>query len=250
MEDLTKQNLSAKLENSFLGILRIVILVVLSISIIGSLIFGYMGLSNLNATPAKYEYKDPNIKELVNEIKKSLSEKPEPASSDEPKKDEPKKDDKLDKEIDKQMKIISEFLQRYKKNLNNPEGYRQILTRNAQKLAFDPINETTIMKYAVGQTEFFEKVLTDKDILAILDKRSEVFDNFWRNTTDIYPNYYTKQDREKIKFEKSQMAKVIEQKASSALYLYIAAGMFVTFLLISLILVLVKIERNLRVRPI
>jgi hypothetical protein len=46
------------------------------------------------------------------------------------------------------------------------------------------------------------------------------------------------------------MAKVIEQKASSASYLYIAAGMFVTFLLISLILVLVKIERNLRVRPI
>ena len=74
MEDLTKQNLSAKLENSFLGILRIVILVVLSISIIGSLIFGYMGLSNLNATTAKYEYKDPNIKELVNEIKKSLTD--------------------------------------------------------------------------------------------------------------------------------------------------------------------------------
>jgi len=84
MEDLTKQNLSTKLENSFLGILRIVILVVLSISIIGSLIFGYMGLSNLNASPAKYEYKDPNIKEMVNEIKKSLEEKPSPSEPQNP----------------------------------------------------------------------------------------------------------------------------------------------------------------------
>jgi hypothetical protein len=33
-----------------------------------------MGLSNLNASPAKYEYKDPNIKEMVNEIKKSLED--------------------------------------------------------------------------------------------------------------------------------------------------------------------------------
>ena len=32
--------------------------------------------------------------------------------------------------------------------------------------------------------------------------------------------------------------------------LYIAGGMFAAFLVISLILVLVKIERNLRVRPI
>jgi hypothetical protein len=44
------------------------------------------------------------------------------------------------------------------------------------------------------------------------------------------------------------MAKVIGQKASSLQDLYVAAGMFFTFFLISLILALVKIERNLRLR--
>ena len=250
MEEVTKQNFSTKLENSFLGILRIVILVVLSISIIGSLIFGYMGLSNLNASPAKYEYKEPNIKEMVNEIKKSLEEKPSPSEPQSPQNDEPKKNEKLEKEIDKQMKIVTEFLQRYKKNLTTPDIFRDQLKAKAETLAFEPKKELSVLKYAEGQTELFEKVLTDKDILAIVDKQQENFGRFFITVTTTYPNYFRKQQENKRNFEIEQGAGVIAQKAGAALYLYIAAGMFVTFLLISLILVLVKIERNLRVKSI
>jgi hypothetical protein len=250
MENAENNNLPSKLENSFLGILRIVILVVLTVSLIGALIFGFMGLSNLNASPAKYEYKNPNIKEMVIEIKKSLEEKPTPSNTDEPKKDEPKKNEKLEKEIDKQMKLVSDLLQRYKKNLSNPELFRDGLKQRAENLAFDPKNESSVLKYAEGQTELFQIVFTDKDILATLDKQEEKFGRFFETALRTYPNYFRKQQDEKKKFEMEQAAEVIEQKASAALYLYIAAGKFLTFLLISLILVLVKIERNLRVRPV
>jgi len=252
MEDLTKQNMSTKLENSFLGILRIVILVVLSISIIGSLIFGYMGLSNLNASPAKYEYKDPNIKEMVNEIKKSLEEKPSPSEPQNPQNnEEPKKNEKLEKELDKQIKIVTEFLQRYKRTLIDSNAFRAGLKRNAENLAFDPKKESSVVKYAEGQSELFEKVLTDKDILVFFDKLDPgYFGRPYSAILGIYPDHFRKQRDEKKRFDLEQGAEVMAQKATAALYLYIAAGMFVTFLLISLILVLVKIERNLRVRPI
>ena len=250
MESKVNNNLPAKLENSFLGILRVVILIVLTVTLIGSLIFGFMGLSNLNASPSKYEYKDPNIKEMVNEIKKSLEEKPVPSNTEEPKKDEPKKNEKLESEIDKQIKLITELLQRYNEKLSNPEVFRNALKRRAENLAFEPKKESSVLKYASGQTELFEKVFTDKDILAILDKKKEVPPLFFETSITVYPKYFSNQQEEKKKFDMEQESEVIEQKASAALYLYIAAGKFLTFLLISLILVLVKIERNLRVRPV
>ena len=159
--------------------------------------------------------------------------------------------EKVKKEIDKQMKLISDLLQRYKKNLTNPELFRDALKQRAEKLAFDPKKESSVLKYAEGQTDLFEKVFTDNDILAIVDKKEdEIFGRFFEKTLKVYPNYFSKQQDEKKKFEMEQAEEVLEQKASAALYLYIAGGKFLTFLLISLILVLVKIERNLRVRPV
>jgi hypothetical protein len=251
MNSESQPNLSSKLENTFLGVLRIVILIVLSISIIGSLVFGIMGFSNLNATPAKYEYKDPNIKEMVSELNKSLEDKPsqsEPKASQENNK--PKKNEKLDLELDKQVKQITEFLGRY--NLvPNAEGIRSFLKRNAENLAFDPKNESSVVKYAEGQTAFFDKVFTNKDILTFFDKLDPSnFNRAYTPILDIYPDYFKEQRSEKKSFESEQNAEVMGQKAGAALYLYIAAGMFLAFLLISFILVLVKIERNLRVRTI
>jgi hypothetical protein len=244
-------NLSSKLENTFLGVLRIVILIALSISIIGSLVFGIMGLSNLNATPAKYEYKDPNIKELVNELNKSLEGKPsqsEPKTS--PSNDKPNKNEKLDIEIEKQVKLVTEFLGRYNREPNT-DALRSVLKKEAENLAFNPKDQSSVVKYAKGQTDFFEKVFTNKEILSFFEKLDPSnFSNAYRPILDIYPDYFKEQRSEKKSFESEQNAEVMGQKAGAALNLYIAAGMFLTFLMISFILVLVKIERNLRVKTI
>jgi hypothetical protein len=252
MTTVEKETLSARLENSFLGILRVVILVVLTISLIASLIFGYLGLSNLTASPDEYEYKDPKISDMVDEIKKTLEVKPTESPTEQPKpEEEKKKDQKLDQEIEKQVKLISEFLQRYNRNLTNRDAFRDGLKENAMTLAFDPEDESSVMDYAEGQTEIFEKVLTDKKILEIVDKRQqEILIPFFRVVTETYPNYFRKERQKKAKFDQEQEMKALGERAGAAMNLYIAAAMFGTFLLISLILVLVKIERNLRVRPI
>lgn len=251
MTGVEKENLSTKLENSFLGILRIVILVVLTVSLIGSAVFAYLGVSNLNATPEKYEYRDPSIQDMVKEIRKALEDKEDSPAPQQPREDSPKKNEKLDQEIDKQVKLISEFLQRYKRNLTNPDAFKAMLKTRAETLAFNPEKESSVLKYAEGQTELFQKAFADKEMLALVDKRENVLlERFFVAVRDVYPNYFRKEKQNKAKFEAEQNVKVATQKAGAAMNLYIAAGMFSTFLMISLILVLVKIERNLRVRPI
>jgi uncharacterized protein with gpF-like domain len=252
MTKVENQTLSTKLENSFLGILRVVILIVLTVSLIGSAIFAYMGVSSMNASPQKYEYKDPNIKEMVQELKKSLEEKPAAPAVPKPESKEPeKKDDKLGKEIEKQYQVVAKFLQRYKKNLRDPDAWKSGARTRATTLAFEPDSESSVMRYAEGQTELLDKVFSDKDILAIVDKRvDEVLPSFFEAAMKIYPAHFRAQKDNARKFERDQERQVVIKQAGAAMNLYIAAGMFGTFLIISLILVLVKIERNLRVRPI
>lgn len=252
MTELEKQSLSTKLENSFLGVLRVVILIVLTVSLIGSAIFAYMGVSSMNATPQKYEYKDPNIKEMVQELKKFLEEKPAAPAVPNPESKEPeKKDGKLGKEIEKQYEIVAKFLQRYKKNIRDPDAWKSGARARATNLAFEPDNESSVMRYAEGQTELLDKVFSDKDILAIVDKKTdEVLSPFFEAALRVYPNHFSKQKDNAKKFERDQERQVVMKQAGAQMNLYIAAGMFGTFLIISLILVLVKIERNLRVRPI
>jgi flagellar basal body-associated protein FliL len=252
MTEVEKQTLSTKLENSFLGILRVVILIVLTVSLVGSAIYAYMGLSSMNATPQKYEYKDPNIKEMVEELKKSLEDKPAAPATPVPKQDEPqKKDDKLGKEIDKQYEIVATFLKQYSKNLRDPDAWKQSARARATNLAFEPENESSVMRYAEGQTELFNKIFTDKDVIAKVGKNVDgILPSFFETALRVYPDYFRRQKDAQKKFEREQEQKVMMKQAGAAMNLYIAAGMFATFLIISLILVLVKIERNLRVRPI
>jgi len=251
MAELEKQTFSIKLENSFLGILRIVILIVLAVSLIGTAVFAYIGVSSMTATPQKYEYKAPDIKEMVQEIKKSLQEKPAAPTDFETKSEEPKKSDRLDKEIDRQVKLISVFLQRYNRSLTDSASFRNGLKNQALQLPFEPESEASVMKYAEGQTEFFEMVFTDKDILAIVDKQSEYkIVRFFETATQAYPQHFSNEHQTADDFAKEQQSEVLTKKATAAVSLYVAAGMFGAFLVISLILVLVKIERNLRVKPI
>lgn len=253
MTEVEKQTLSTKLENSFLGILRVVILIVLTVSLVGSAIYAYMGLSSMNATPQKYEYKDPNIKEMVQELKKSLEDKPAAPATPAPQQDEPqKKDDKLEKEIDKQYEIVSNFLKQFSKNLrDDPVDWKQKAKHRTYGFAFNVEDESSVLRYASGQTELLEKIFTDKDVITAIGRNVDgILPTFFSSAMSIYPKFHEKQREAAKKFEQEQRQKVMMKQAGAAMNLYIAAGMFATFLIISLILVLVKIERNLRVRPI
>ena len=149
------------------------------------------------------------------------------------------------------LKVVSDFLSKFEKNLNNPDGFKADLRKKANTLALEPQSEASVLAYAKGQTDLFSLALADPEIIAILKKKDDdAFGNYFSAAVDIYPDFFERQAESRKEFEAEESARVLGAKAGAMMKLSIAGGMFGTFLLISLILVLVKIERNLRVRPV
>ena len=90
----------------------------------------------------------------------------------------------------------------------------------------------------------------DNQYKEMLAKLEEEYQKAYGEEQDkFYKAEDTKIEKEKAKkkeFDAEQNAEVAMRNAGSMFKLYLAGGMFAAFLLISLILVLVKIERNLR----
>ncbi len=246
------QNLgiTSKLENIFLAMLRIVILVVLSVSLIGAIYLGVTGAINLNATQKVFkQQQQPNISEMAKKFKESLNDrsKDEAPAEDKPKEKTPSKANLLENEILKQIKIISTFLKIYGRDLTDQEKFKEWSKDNAQKWALDPDSESSTLAYAKGQTDFFKAIFEDKNIIDFFKKQDdEYFGQKFSDALSVYPDYFDKQRDEKIKFDAAENEAVIQKKSDAMVKIYISAGLFGVFLLISLVLALVKIERNLR----
>jgi hypothetical protein len=251
----TKQGMAAKLENVFLEILRVVILLVLSVSLVAAAVLGVYGVRDLGASEGSYQPEKVDNKALIQELKKSLESnpsvtQPEPAQ----KKSGPAKTENklLEEELSKQLKLVNDFLGHFEKNLTNPDGFKASLRKKAMGLTADPSSEASVLEYAKGQTEFFVLAFADKSMIDALKKKGEedALTSYFGAAVDLYPNFFEKQQTQRKEFEAQEQARVLVAKAGAMMKIYIAAGLFGTFLLISLLLVLVKIERNLRTQSI
>jgi len=251
----TKLGMAAKLENVFLEILRFVILLVLAVSLVAAAVLGIYGARDLSASEGAYQPEKVDNKALIQELKKSLESNPS-ASQPEPaqKKSSPSKSENklLEEELSKQLKTVSDFLGHFEKNLTNPDAFKAGLRKKALGLALDPSSEASVLEYAKGQTEFFLLAFTDQSVIDGLKKKNEeeTLNSYFVAAVDLYPSFFEKQQMQRKEFEAQEQVRVMAAKAGAMMKIYVAAGLFVTFLLISLLLVLVKIERNLRTRPI
>ena len=242
----TNTSLALKLENSFLSILRVVILIVLSVSLIGAVVLGVSGVSDMNAKPTSYTLQAPDQKALIDELRQSLQEQTTPANT-QPQQEAPSvaQDKSLDQEIEKQVQLVSKFLNRFELSLTSPERFGNRLKKNATDYALDK-SDAGQLAYAKGQTQFFETVFADEALMNAVTR--EKLDGFFDAVTSVYADAHIAELERKSEFEAEQQATAAATRAGSMMKLYAAGGMFAAFLLISLILVLVKIERNLRPR--
>ena len=250
-----KKGMASKLENAFLEILRIVILIVLAVSLVAAVALGIYGVKNLSASEHIYQYNNIDNKALINELKKSLESNPAPSqpASVTQKSSLIKSENKLlDEELNTQIKIASDFLGRFDKHLTSPDVLRANLRKMAMTLALAPTDEVSVLEYAKGQSEFLQLAFTDQSIHDALRKKSDdaSLSNYFSAALDAYPDYFEKQKERRSAFDSQERIRVSGAKSGAMMELYIASGLFLVFLLISLLLVLVKMERNLRALPI
>jgi len=259
-----KQTLTNRLEDLFLTILRNVILIVLAVSIIASIGLLISGISDSGAKPEEYKYEKFDSKLLINDLKESLSDQNvKPEEKKEPtKKTSPQANSQLDDEITKQINFIVQFYKKYDFQLNVAflnEQLKPNLRKQAKSYGFIyGEGDAAILEYAKGQTKVIELVLLDAELNKLLnkkfkaqvdldeDQKYQVIHNYFSKIIDFYPEFHQNQINNKKAFDAEQNAESILRKQGAALKLYVAGGLFAAFLLISLILVLVKIERNLR----
>ena len=251
-----------RLEELFLSILRNVILLILALSVIASIGLLISGVSDTSANAEKYKYEKFDSKQLVNDLKESLKDEAKSApekkkSSD--KKQSPTPPDKLKIEIEKQVNLSKDFFKPkgYEGNPNYWTNLYNYFEENAKKYGtVYKEGEEGIMEYANGQTQVLQLVLQDKDLNSLFSKKFSAFveqeekdefiNEYFARIRDAYPKFHENQIKQSVEFEQEQNAEALLKKAGAAMKLYIAAGLFAAFLLVSLILVLVKIERNLR----
>jgi len=253
------QTITNKMEDLFLFILRGVILVVLAGSILAAIYFAISGAIDLGAKPKDYKYEKFDSKQLSNDLKDKLSPKAAPAPNTPAAPAAPAVKSPVDDEITKILNLTTKFFKQYnwafnQEYLNLFSGRLKTETKKLSSVYGD--GETAQLEYLKNKTQLFESVLLNIELNQLIntnlklesdtDKQIKIFIDFYDFINNYYINFHNNQIDKKKEFDTNQNAEVAMRNAGVMFKLYLAGGMFAAFLLISLILVLVKIERNLR----
>lgn len=253
------QTLTNKMEDLFLSILRGVILVVLAGSILAAIYFAISGATDLGAKPKDYTYEKFDSKQLSNDLKDKLNPKAAPAPNTPPAPAAPAVKSPVDDEITKIINLRIKFFKSY--NLEFNDNYLKqfpgrLKNESKELSSVYGEGETAQLEYLKNKVQLFESVLLNVELNQLLDKnfklesdeelKNKIINDFDGFIHDSYIEFHVNQINKKKEFDADQKAEVAMRNAGSMLKLYVAGGLFAAFLLLSLILVLVKIERNLR----
>lgn len=243
------KTLSVRVEEFYLGVLRIFILAALILSLVGAGVLGYRALNAMDAKAQAYTrpYQSSPAEQFLNHLKRDAM--PPAGGADSRSADE--KSSGLEAQLNRQVMIVSEFLAPLSKGMTNPVAFKDRQRALAEELAAAGVVANPLA-YARSQADFLERVLKDKATLDQVRQKVEhspaYLEEFMGKMLDYYPNSVRDERQARVNFEREEGARVAEARANSMLQIYAAVSLFVAFLVISLILVLIKIERNLRIR--
>ena len=253
------QTITNKMEDLVLSILRGVILFVLAGSILAAIYFAISGATDLGAKPKEYTYEKFDSKQLSNDLKEKLSPKAAPAPNTPAAPAAPAVKSPVDDEITKILNLTIKFYKTYNWEFNQEflQKFPGRLKNESKELSsVYGEGETAQLEYLKNKTQLFEFVLLNVELNQLIDRnvklesdldlKDKIVNDFYGFINDSYIEFHTIQIDNERKFDIEQKAEVTMRNAGSMFKLYIAGGLFAAFLLLSLILVLVKIERNLR----
>lgn len=262
-----------RVEETYLSILRFVIIAVSSILLVVSVVVGLMAVSNMKDSSEKEPpVASINLDEVINKVAAG-SEKPAEAKATKAEKKSPELNaDPNHKYYQRTADAIIKFVEKTAKGYMTvaPEQVISFVKSKAERYQGDSI---TMRSFASGLAETMEKGLVHPAILKRVEKssvampaQSNVTEEegqqyaqpalqapFKENPLEIvdellgnYSELFAKTEMAKEEAKNRALAEEIERKANASQQLYIAGGSFVSFLFLVFISIVVKIERNLR----
>jgi len=248
-----------RLETAYLKIFKVVILIVLTLALFASIGLLLKGWGDLNTKAAEPPAaKQPKVG--VEDFLKTLKDQPAPQDKPdgEPQKKASPAADKAAQE--KQMrdmaarhaKLAAEHYKACREDLNlNQDAFA---TKRVQWL-LQTLRDNTQGEPAVTQFDSFYSTLVAHpdsvawcklNVQAILQGKTGIPDatvNFFDKTWEKQHN----DEQAKLrKFNRDELARVASAQARATMELYAAGAAFLTFMLLSLILIFARIETNLR----
>lgn len=261
-----------KVEEAYLGILRLIIIIVASVLLIGTVAMGVLALNGITSA-GKAEIVDTTVKpdEVIVKTsgKKEGSERQQSPTG----KEKPKA--KLDSDpnqifYDRAATAVIKFVEQYAQGHEQivREEVIQLFRRNAENYD-DP---AVITAFASGLAETFEKALSAQPIISRVAKAPGSQPQATVSTTDdeppqaiveelpfkespiqvaneIFGTYRTMFAEKQQAKQAAEMTAATEEagrKADAMMKLYAAGAAFGAFLFLVFISIVVKIERNLR----
>jgi len=257
-------SLSNKLENAYLGILRYVILAVATLSLIGVVIAAVMAITTVFSSPpkepekVKFEdmAKDLNKGFTIDNFKKDDPSKPEEKAEDDadrPAKASPTpKEESLSAVKNNVAKTADNFIT-YERTVYN----RELNKEHLQNLLLNLPVRTGVRREKSVLIFYFETLAALSGDLAKQAPEIVKLPDDKKIISDKVLDWHLKQVNKAVEavdkanaqrtaeFQKKQEA-YIQKKTLTFTYAAVAGGAFTLFLIIIMLSILVKIERNLR----
>lgn len=232
-----------KLENSYLAILRFVVILAAGILLISFVIFGLGSFKAIKSAPEAQEF-IPQVSEQ--ELIKSINAKSTAASkinqgSNQNNQGSPAKAlaDPNQELYKRAATSIINFLAKRGQSLS-VEDVSNIIKERAEKQD----GQKLVTAYAKNLAESIEKTLVNDSVLKSSDSISPfvVVDS----ALDAFAKEFHNQIEKDQELKAEQERQFLTAKAEGLQSLYYAAGSFLAFLLIVFLSIIIKIERNLR----
>ena len=244
-----------KLENSYLAILRFVVIVGAGLLLIVSIIMAagsfalFTGPAAEDTTPAAVDA-GAVIQQTVDKSKPN-----EKRSADKPPKQQRNPSNTSDK-VAKIGKLVEGFVSNHSAGRETIDQER--LARFINQMAKERSPES-LDSFLLGLEMTLEKAFTDPQVIALATAAPQqngadeaIQGSAIKVSVDLIQGYsvlFIKAQEEKRSKEQERLAKAEESKAVAKLRATYAAGTFGAFLLVVFLSIIVKIERNLRPTP-
>lgn len=252
-----------KIEELYLKIFKVVIIVVLSLALLVSLIMAVKGLTQMSATPNDPAPAQPapapsvNVQDFINQLESDKTNTAPKPSQEPPKPIPTPKDTSADDMVEKYLTNLWNYYNKYQQECNPPTKVQEdIFKNNFPK----QVMKTRLERYGVpfldSQDAFMKTLLSHQAVILYCKAKQgegKIFFRSLRWHDEEYQKQYQrarafeeKEEQRIAAFKAKEASRVLTEQAEGLQSLLIAGGAFGTFMLLALLLIFSKIETNLR----
>ena len=230
-----------KLENTYLAILRFLVIAVASVLLVAVVILGFNSFKAIQFEPVAKEI-TPQVSEqelIKGIIEKPISQATEPVDG---KSDTPAATDPNMAFYERAANAVVTFVSNHPDKGESVEKANVIeITKKRANSLYDP---KLVSAFAKGFADSIEKTLADKSVNNAAQSTSPL--DVVNKALNLFTQKFNAQIEKANAEHAAKQREYVEKKADGMQSLYVAAGAFVAFLLIVFLSIIIRIERNLR----